>query len=253
MRPVALRLGLVCISLAVISLMVTGTSYAEVDPGSVVAMWLFDEGSGDVAIDSTGNGNDAAITGAEYAAGKYGTALSFNGDDFAEAPTFDNLDGRYNTHSYMFWAKQNGAGSELAFNAGAARVLNVHFNESPNSLLVGWAGMEGDWLRMSDVWIPDEWHHVAVTCDGATLKAYMDGDVVGERADPGTPPAESGSFMMARFLGGGYFYNGLLDEIVVFDAALTEEDVENVMNKGGLVTAVSSSDKLASTWGAIKN
>jgi len=259
MRLALVRLKLVYVSLAVISLMtLTSTGYAEIDPETVSAMWLFEESSGKIAEDGSGNGNDADITNGEYVEGKFGKALSFDGDGAAEAETFSNADGRYENHTYMLWTKQDGLGSEIPFNAGAGRVMNIHLNEAANAILVGWSGMAGDWLRIAGVWTADEWHNIAVTFDGDDMIVYLDGEVVGERGSPGNPPAETGSFLMGRFLGGGYFYKGIVDDVVVFTVALEEEDVRDVMNRGieeamgG--TAVSPIDnKLTSTWGKIKS
>ncbi len=59
----------------------------------LVAHWTFDEGSGNIAYDSSGNGNDGTINGAEWDAGKYGPALHFNGqDNYVEVPTSDSLE-----------------------------------------------------------------------------------------------------------------------------------------------------------------
>ena len=53
---------------------------AQSDDG-LVAEWHFDEGSGSVVEDSSGNGNDGVIYGATWVDGKYGNALSFDGVD----------------------------------------------------------------------------------------------------------------------------------------------------------------------------
>jgi hypothetical protein len=258
MKLVIAKLGFVYVCLTVISLLLfTSASYAEINPESVVAMWLFEEGSGKSAKDTSGNGNDADITKGSYVDGKFGKALSFGGDGFAESKTFSNVDGRFSSaHTYMLWAKEDGTGSEIPFNAGSARVMNIHFNESPGSLLVGFSGMAGDWIRMPGVWISGEWHHVAVTYDGNSMIAYLDAKKVGDRANPGKPPAESGSYMIGRFLGGGYFYKGLIDEIVVFDVALEPKDIADIVNRGMEAVLggndVSATSKLAATWASIK-
>ena len=44
-------------------------SSAKIDPATIAGMWLFDEGSGDTAKDSSQNGNDGAITAAEWVDG----------------------------------------------------------------------------------------------------------------------------------------------------------------------------------------
>src|SRR2546423_14042651 len=44
-----------------------------------IAWWPFDEGSGTTALDSSSNNNAGTIIGATYTAGRFGSALSFNG------------------------------------------------------------------------------------------------------------------------------------------------------------------------------
>ena len=48
-------------------------------------------------------------------------------------------------------------------------------------------------------------------------------------------------------------WGGMLDEVAIFNVALTENDIKSIMT-GGLstATAVSPSGKIASTWGNIK-
>ena len=50
-------------------------------------------------------------------------------------------------------------------------------------------------------------------------------------------------------------FAGLMDEVAIFDAALSEEEIQDVMNNGlgADVLAVSHSGKLATAWGRIKN
>ncbi len=42
--------------------MLANPSYAETDPAAVVGLWLFDEGKGDIAKDSSGNGHDGKFS-----------------------------------------------------------------------------------------------------------------------------------------------------------------------------------------------
>ena len=56
-------------------------SIAAIDRNNIMGMWLFDENSGDVAIDSSGNKNDGKIHGAKRVNGKFGKALEFDGTD----------------------------------------------------------------------------------------------------------------------------------------------------------------------------
>jgi len=74
------RLTVIGISFIIVSLMFVGISNAKIDPQTAVGIWLFDKGSGDVAIDSSGNGNDGEFTGSpKWVTGKFGKALQLDG------------------------------------------------------------------------------------------------------------------------------------------------------------------------------
>ena len=57
----------------------TASSYAKIDPKTCVGMWLFDEGKGDTAADSSGNKNDGTLkNNPKWVDGKLDKALSFD-------------------------------------------------------------------------------------------------------------------------------------------------------------------------------
>ena len=63
-------------------------------------------------------------------------------------------------------------------------------------------------------------------------------------------------FRIGRHDQHGGFYQGLIDEVALFNTALTEEDINKIMT-GGLersvgLTAVSPKGNLTTTWGEIK-
>src|SRR5688572_15465638 len=75
-------IGRVAVALAIFvcfALEITSVSRAQTPPG-LVAAYGFNEGSGTVVTDVSGNGNDGATTNTTWStAGKFGAALSFNG------------------------------------------------------------------------------------------------------------------------------------------------------------------------------
>jgi len=70
----------------------------------LTAYWKFDEGVGDVAYDSSGNGNHGTIYGASWTDGKFGKALFFDGDDLVQVEDSNALDG-FNEISIEAWVK----------------------------------------------------------------------------------------------------------------------------------------------------
>ena len=82
MRNIGVKLSRVGVSIIIMSIIVTGQSSAKINPQNVAAIWLFDEVSGKLAKDSSGNGNDGELmNGPKQAQGKFGNALELDGTD----------------------------------------------------------------------------------------------------------------------------------------------------------------------------
>ena len=75
------RLTLLCLSVMAVMLVFPCINDAAIDPSTAMGIWLLDEGSGDTAYDTSGNDNHGTINGAAWADGKFGGALSFDGED----------------------------------------------------------------------------------------------------------------------------------------------------------------------------
>ena len=89
----------------------------------LVAHWTFDEGSGNIAYDSSGNGNNGTINGAEWGDGKYGKALQFNGqDNYVEMPTSNSLEMDANV-TIAAWINGIAGGDEVLRRLGQAGSL----------------------------------------------------------------------------------------------------------------------------------
>src|SRR5436189_3739506 len=80
------RLQLSFLSLLIIPSVVCAVAKASPEPSpdvvtvaGLVAAYNFDEGSGLMVNDLSGNGNNGTITGATFTAGKFGGGLSFDG------------------------------------------------------------------------------------------------------------------------------------------------------------------------------
>jgi hypothetical protein len=82
---------LACVSsVAFIGLMLTVSTNAAIDPADIIAVWLFDEGEGDVVEDASGNpkGMDGTLVGGpnddnrhrpKWVDGRFGKALKCEG------------------------------------------------------------------------------------------------------------------------------------------------------------------------------
>ena len=82
MKTVVTKATIVCVGLIAINLIFTGQNFAEIDPASIIGVWLFDEGKGDAAKDYSPNGNDGTLNeGPKWVDGQFEKALEFDGKD----------------------------------------------------------------------------------------------------------------------------------------------------------------------------
>ena len=90
----------------------------------LVAHWKFDDGSGTVAVDSSGNGHDGTLLLApEWVAGKFGGALAFGGisGQRVEMEGYDGILGTQN-RTAMAWVKT--AVAVITFDHGQVMTTN---------------------------------------------------------------------------------------------------------------------------------
>ncbi len=82
-----------------------------------------------------------------------------------------------------------------------------------------------------------EWHHVAVVGDGIGLQLYIDGELVGSGGVPtGNYGASAYNFNIAGggiFDATGNFFDGVIDEVAVFDKALSLQQIRSLLNEEG--------------------
>ncbi len=266
---------LTCVGAAAIGFAIAMHGVADVtplDPDSVVGLWLFDEGEGTVAMDSSGRGNDGTLTGDEeglpaWSDGVFGSALEFDGvDDFVLVPsdTGDDLN-PVSEITIAAWIKRNSTTSTGHFIVGrmdttATRTYYFAFWNDTLQLEVSEDGTAGGRLvQETDDKFDDtaDWHHLAGTFAGGTGKLYIDGveaastDVIGPASS--FHQNDSDVAIGQDVVDGGFFFDGMIDEVVILNVAASAGNVAYIM-EGGLreTTAVEPAGKLAATWGDIR-
>ena len=99
--------------------------------------------------------------------------------------------------------------------------------------------------------------YMTATYDGKnTIQIYENGKELGKKADVGKPPPQDTSEVhIAGWQGNtSELLDGLLDEVAVFNVALSSEDMKDLMKKGfkGILD-VAALNKLATSWADIKS
>lgn len=229
---------------AVVGLLCLSHSSAQVDPDTIVGVWLFNEGSGSIAKDNSGHGYDADLrANPAWVAGRYGSALEFNGASYLEIrQSSENLPfGGAAPFSITAWVKNQGGGTIVSkFNAG---VIGAYILSIGGGGTVTFHREVAPWAYSGSLTLPaNEFGHVAVTYDGAVMRIYVNGvpDAEQERGAQNTDTVTP-VLIGAQLTGGvpsGFFY-GVLDEVALFDVALTMEEIGAVMR--GLASSKAAS------------
>jgi len=239
---------------------------AKIDPATAVGVWLFEEGGGDVAKDSSNAGNDGEISGPKkWVDGKFGKALEFNGVDvYVEVQSNDSL--VLEELTIVGWAKLDSSQgtrwqSIMMKGQNPRNYLLVVDKDTQKLQLRITAGAAGAWkgpIAGPVVTGDKEWHHLAgVIGEKQGLVAYTDGVEVGKQ--PYAKPSLDATPSRMRIgdgSDGGHQAKGLLDEVALFNVALEADDIQTIMNDGleaalGILP-VEPQDKLATMWGKLK-
>lgn len=102
----------------------------------------------------------------------------------------------------------------------------------------------------------EEWYHYAATYDGAMMKSYINGTGMASAqlacADGAKKSFTSLKIADSEQFGNQWNFTGAVDEVRLYNQALTEAEVmKNYSSTGGL-TVEHSIEKLALTWGMVK-
>ncbi len=219
------------------------TSIAKAD---LVAWWRFNEGSGDTANDSSGNGHDGTLLGTpEWVIGPpgFGGAISFQEDKCTgiDCGNFDPTNGT-GQFTIALWAYWDGTGTFQHFFTKSAgwgadtmmfqiELWGAHDNATYTDR-VG-VSYQGAGSMEFSIMPKNEWVHLTWTFDGTDLRVYLNGvDEVGPKPFSIGPAADVTVFIGVSHAAEGRIFHGFLDEVRVYDKALTADEVQVVMQGG---------------------
>ncbi|WP_272473957.1 LamG-like jellyroll fold domain-containing protein [Baekduia alba] len=213
---------------------VTLTVNPSSGPVGLVGAWGFDETSGTGASDSSGNGLNGTITGATRSTtGKFGNDLTFNGtSNWVTVADNAKLD-LTNKITMEAWVNPTALGTTwrtaMIKENTSALVYSLYANAG-NSKASGHVSTPAESNTMSTANIAvNTWTHLATTYDGATLKLYVNGTLVSSKAVTGSMPNSTGALRFGGNNVWGEWFKGQLDEIRLYNTALTQAQVQSDM------------------------
>lgn len=191
----------------------------------LVGYWSFNEGTGTIATDFAGRGNNGQLLGSpSWTSGKFGKALSFNGTtDYVAVPAttdlsafgtgdfiisfwlkpraFEALDSYINT-----WSLSANTGDWRVYLSGTFPVLQIFDAGACNELLVS-----GTSLQLN------AWQHLVMTRVSGTLTMYLNGvqvDQVASNCD--LTVAHQDLHFGRMFVTTDEYFDGVIDEARVY-------------------------------------
>jgi hypothetical protein len=228
----------------VMMLSVAGSTSAD-----LVAHWPLDDGSGTVAVDVTGNGNDGTLNGdPQWVAGKIGGGLEFDGDDFVDCGNQDILNFGTNDWTITAWIRTTQPDPDRGTifangsdNSGGIRFTLATHEANPNHITLTTDDNSTKTQALgATVVIDGEWYHIAGMRQGTTISVHVNGVLDGTNTIPATIDF-SGSSQSHAYLGAidgnsdpaavalEKIYIGVLDDIRIYNVALSEDELQATM------------------------
>jgi YVTN family beta-propeller protein len=202
-------------------------------PGTgLVAAYSFDEGAGNMAQDSSDSNNDGNIRNASWTmAGRLGGALAFNGSNaFVNVPNNASLRLNY-AMTLEAWVKPTTVSAQwrdVIYKSNDDYYLEATSSSSSRPAAGGTFAPDNVYGPSS---IPvNAWTHLATTYDGATLKLYVNGVLASSVSRSGRINGSSGPLQIGGDNGAGQYFAGLIDEVRVYNVALTAGQIQSDMN-----------------------
>src|ERR1051326_2278244 len=213
-------------------------------PSGLVEWWPAEGNANDIA----GTNNGVLVGGTTFAAGKVGQAFSLNGTSNSVTNAVPGLTNILNSYTVEFWAWPTaGRGSTAEETSGGYGDSNQRYAIFPNNgkfgavgsgVSVGTNGVSV--FEHGSAYLPallvydaviTNWTHVAVVYSNQQPQLYLNGALVRTGLISARSSYPSTCFGDAANLGYG-FYAGLLDEVSIYNRALTASEIAAIFNAG---------------------
>jgi hypothetical protein len=227
-----LHLWLLLISLSL--LLVKINTPVESQVSGLVAAYSFDEGTGVAFADASGKGNAGTISGATWAAGHSGSALSFDGiNDIATVADSTSLDltTGMTQEAWVYLVSRTSWRTVMMKERPGHLVYGMYANTDTSrpSGEISTAGGPAD-VRGTAQLPLTTWTHLAVTHDGATLRLFVNGVQVGSRSLSGAIVVSGNPLRIGGNSIWGEYFSGRIDDVRIYNRALTAAQIQADMS-----------------------
>jgi hypothetical protein len=208
-------------------------------PAGLVGWWKAENNANDTA----GTNNGTMVNGATFGTGEVGQAFSFNGNSqvmqVLDAPALNPT----SALTLECWAKLTafagaGVSTTVIEKGGAADAVRQYE--------IGTVPSGGQHYFQPALWtsggfqgpvgttpiVLNTWYHAAITYDGVSVKLYVNGNLDCSAAITGTIPVSTHPLWIGGDLEDPYNTTGLVDEVSLYNRALSAAEVQSIYNAG---------------------
>jgi len=207
-----------------------------VPANGLVGWWPFNGN----ANDESGNGNNGTVIGSTLTADRFGNvgkAYFFNGTgNYISVPDDSTL--RPSKISLSCWINKNDSDlSQVIYKVRSSDNENEQYSINTNyqfGVKSGSNCIQGSGWQLSNYQNNNginQWHHIVGTFDGFTIRLYLDGNEVSSSIFQGSiDNCQGGEFLIgwSGFL--ALFFSGSMDDIGIWNRALTQEEITTLFN-----------------------
>ena len=234
-----MKVSKVWLAVSVVSFVITSFVHAAPIAEGMVAYWSF-EGN---VTDLSGRGHDGAVTGATYSSnsGEYaflGQSIHFDGSgDYVSVADHDDLD--FTTKfTMMMWIKPTDVSNYVFLidkwvdRGGDLRAYSFYQSSTNIGLYVNSTGSTSGYPSAIGLQ-QNKWQHITLSfdADNQIMKYYLNGTVVDEHyVNSGTIYNSPYHLLIGAYNNrnggvGGYYYEGYMDEVILYNTALSDAQV----------------------------
>lgn len=219
-----------------------GTCRCSRPPTGMVSWWAAEWNANDVQ----GVNNGWQPNGSTFSQGRVGQAFDFDGvDDTVQVPHSTSIDYGV-TRTFEMWIYPTAfPGYQGLISKGVTPTLS-HCLALQGDKISVYGALPAHWQPGATSLSLNTWNHVAFVQNGTAVTMYLNGVVDGQATANWSPTSDS--LEIGTFNGGGYPFAGRIDEVRIYNRALSANEIRKLFNAGG--TGVCNSD-LAVTMKAI--
>ena len=208
-------------------------------PSDLMGWWKFEETSGTSIEDSSYYGHNGVFSGAANVSST--TGIDKNGLTFQASSSYfvsvpHNTDYNLNTYTLSLWVKGTSAPALQTPSKIIDKNTNFSMNWHHYSRTISCEHYANSaWQITSSITglSADTWYHLACTYDGDDIIMYVNGAEADRRVNVPAPDVNTQDIAIGSYFeGNGFFFDGYMDDVRIYNRALTAAEIDMIYDWG---------------------